>query len=116
MMTEVMFSLCSLTTACWISLAMSTPGAWSSGCTPQVFRPESRVGPELAQASGISIEPQVRSFLGSNAVFPVLIPAMGGWPLSCLQIHSDPTFAAKVGLTWLQAYGFWCWKKLSIGA
>src|SRR4051812_6971067 len=103
MMTEEMFSLCSLTTACWISLAMSTPGAWSSGCTPQVLRPLNKVGPELAQASGISIEPQVRSFFGSQAVLPVLIPAIGGWPLSCLQIHSEETLAAKVGLTWLHA-------------
>src|SRR3954451_5566025 len=115
-MTDETFSLCSFMTACWISLAMSTPGAWSIGCTPQVFSPASSVGPELAHASGISIDPQVRSFFGSHVALPVVTPWMGGWPLICLQIHSDASFAARVGLTWLQAYGFCFLVKLSVGA
>src|SRR3954454_20208882 len=101
-MTEETFSLCSFSSACWISLAMSTPGDWSSGWTPQVFRPASSVGPELAHDRAISSEPQVRSFFGSNVALPVFTPAMGGWPFTCLQIHSDDSLAASVGLTWLK--------------
>src|SRR4051794_4761893 len=99
-MTDETFSLCSFVTACWISWTMSTPGAWSIGCTPQVFRPFSSVGPELAHARGISIEPHVRSFFGSHRGLPVVMPGIGGRPLICLQIHSAESLAANVGLTW----------------
>src|SRR4051812_15357732 len=102
-MTDETSAFLSLITACWISWAMSTPGAWSIGWTPHVLRPASRVGPELAHASGISIDPQVRFFFGSKLVLPLVTPAIGGWPFTCLQIHSAASFAANVGLVWLHA-------------